>query len=76
MLLLPEAVGELEERRAVLGGLEDEGGGLEDGRLGRALGPLGLVPVAHHEALGVERALPDPLVGLLVVIPHGTELLG
>ena len=67
LLALPqflEAVGEGEEVLAGFGTRERERGGLEDRALHRALGPLRLVAVAHHEALRPQPMLVDgiPLV--------------
>jgi hypothetical protein len=66
--LLPEAVSDLEEGLPRLGGLEDEGGRLEDRWLGGTFGPLGSVPEAHHQALGAHVVVADVL--LLLLVPH------
>ena len=57
--LLPQAVGQLEKRLAVLGGAEDEGGGGKDRRLERAFGPERVVAVAHHQRFGRERPVAE-----------------
>ena len=65
----PPARGQVEEVLALLGVLEDEGRGQEDRRLERALRHGRRIAKAHHQRLGMELAVGDAVL-VVVVLAH------
>jgi hypothetical protein len=57
--LLAQAIGEFEEFLAVLGGAEDKGRGVKDGRFQRPLAEERIVAVAHHQGFRRERPIAE-----------------
>ena len=70
-LFVAQAVGQFEERLAFLRSLEDKRRGLENGRLERAFGERGIVPVTHHQGLRLQLMAVD--VTLLVVFHYSVS---
>ena len=60
--LLAQAIGQLEEFLAVLGGAEDEGRRMKDRRLQRPLAEERIVAVAHHQGFRRERPIAEELL--------------
>ncbi len=58
-IALAQAIGDFEETLAVLGRFEDEGRGLEQRRLDRALRQGRIIAVAHHQGFGREGAVAE-----------------
>src|SRR5690606_10867774 len=58
-IALAQAIGDLEEALAVLGRFEDEGRGLKQRRLDRALRQGRIIAVAHHQGFGREGAVAE-----------------
>ena len=66
----------IEELLAVLGALEDEGGGEEHRRLDRALREMRVVAVAEHQRLGHEFSVADAVLVVAVLGHRGSLSLG
>ena len=62
---------EIEEVLAVLGALEDEGGGEKDRRLQGAFGQRRIVAVAHHLGFGPEDVIADGAAAIVFFLAHG-----
>jgi hypothetical protein len=65
---LAAARGQVEEVLALLGVLENEGRGQEDRRLQRALRHGRRIAEAHHQRLGMELAVGDPVLVIAVAL--------
>ena len=71
---LGEALAQRELALAVLGRLEDEGRGLEQRRLDRALGQGGVVAEAHHLGLGAQGLPGDVFLAIAAHRSPGTRV--